>query len=330
MQEAYNIYGLSYALLETSSKQNRRLRGSSTGLGSTVTPHETPPYPTDIVGSSHGVPHPPTVIAVTSHGISPPPKDTSGLSHGIPPPPTVTAGSSHGIPLALPIPRARKHWWQLLSPYTDPTRPKRPMTMPATLEHTFNPTPLVDAGKLEAYKAYKKNRPPWGLHDVDIMEPVDMGWFHKFEENYMELFDSVLIPCNIGCQYWLVVSVDLIARMIHILDPFRQEIPISIRKRHVWPLRLFLPSMLHQSGFHDDRPSSREKFKRENKAFGVSLLSKITLPQQHTSGNCGVHTLRLIEYILANRIQHDWTEDDMPTIREKMTVEVFCNSQPQF
>ena len=45
------------------------------------------------------------------------------------------------------------------------------------------------------------------------------------------------------------------------------------------------------------------------------------------SGNCGAHTLRLAEYLLANKKEFDWKEEDMPTIREKMAVEVFCNSQ---
>ena len=45
------------------------------------------------------------------------------------------------------------------------------------------------------------------------------------------------------------------------------------------------------------------------------------------SGNCGAHTLRLAEYLLADQKRFDWTEDDMATIREKMAVEVCCNSQ---
>ncbi|KAK3198473.1 hypothetical protein Dsin_021888 [Dipteronia sinensis] len=45
-------------------------------------------------------------------------------------------------------------------------------------------------------------------------------------------------------------------------------------------------------------------------------------------GNCGAHTLRLMEYVLANRKTFNWSEEDMCTIREKMTVEIFCNSKP--
>ena len=35
----------------------------------------------------------------------------------------------------------------------------------------------------------------------------------------------------------------------------------------------------------------------------------------------------MIEYLTANRDTFDWSEDDMTTIREKMVVEVYCNSK---
>ena len=44
-------------------------------------------------------------------------------------------------------------------------------------------------------------------------------------------------------------------------------------------------------------------------------------------GNCGAHTLRMIEYLTANRDTFDWTEADMPIIRQKMAIEVYCNSR---
>ena len=48
------------------------------------------------------------------------------------------------------------------------------------------------------------------------------------------------------------------------------------------------------------------------------------------SGNCGAHTLRLAEYLVANMTEFNWTEEDIGTIWEKMAVEVFCNSMPNF
>ncbi|KAK3230969.1 hypothetical protein Dsin_002850 [Dipteronia sinensis] len=130
-------------------------------------------------------------------------------------------------------------------------------------------------------------------------------------------------------QHWLVASVDLTVGKIHLLYPFRQKIPVQIRKEEVAPLRWFLPSMLHQVGFHDARPRDDPKYDKRNKPFGVSMVSTTHVPQQTTGGNCGAHTLRLIEYILADRQPFDWSEEDMGTIQEKMVVEVFCNSRPQ-
>ncbi|KAK3188753.1 hypothetical protein Dsin_028314 [Dipteronia sinensis] len=69
--------------------------------------------------------------------------------------------------------------------------------------------------------------------------------------------DAVLIPSNIGGQHWLLASVDLTVEKIHLLDPFRQEVPLQIRKEQVAPLRWFLPSMLHQVGFNDARPEGK-------------------------------------------------------------------------
>jgi hypothetical protein len=36
----------------------------------------------------------------------------------------------------------------------------------------------------------------------------------------------------------------------------------------------------------------------------------------------------MIEYLLTNRDTFDWSDTNMATIREKMAVEVFCNSRP--
>ena len=70
--------------------------------------------------------------------------------------------------------------------------------------------------------------------------------------------------------------------------------------------------------------------------FQVDILSQLVLITFHSNGcsfylncrgNCGAHTLRMIEYLTANRDTFDWSEDDMTTIREKMAVEVYCNSK---
>ncbi|KAK3193086.1 hypothetical protein Dsin_024396 [Dipteronia sinensis] len=142
--------------------------------------------------------------------------------------------------------------------------------------------------------------------------------------------DAVLIPCNIGGQHWLMASVDLTVGKIHLLDLFRQEVPIQINKKQVAPLRWFLPSILHHVGFQDARPRGETMYEKRNRPFEVSMVSITYVPQQTRGGNCGAHTLRLIEYVLANRETFIWSEDDMGTIREKMNVELFCNSKPYY
>ncbi|KAK2652597.1 hypothetical protein Ddye_012453 [Dipteronia dyeriana] len=67
--------------------------------------------------------------------------------------------------------------------------------------------------------------------------------------------DMVLIPCNIGSQHWLLVTVDLTCKKMFIVDPWRQEVPAHIRKQQVAPLRYFVPSMLHQAEFYTARPA---------------------------------------------------------------------------
>ncbi|KAK2650256.1 hypothetical protein Ddye_017745 [Dipteronia dyeriana] len=140
--------------------------------------------------------------------------------------------------------------------------------------------------------------------------------------------DLVLIPSNVGGQHWLVVIIDLILGKVDIFDLWRQKVPHYIRKQQVRPLPWFLSSMLNDAGFHTARRGGRRSFPRENKPFSVSVVLTSTVPQQKKSGNCGPHTLRLIEYLLAGRSPFDWSEDDMGIIREKMAVEIFCNSRP--
>ncbi|KAI9177646.1 hypothetical protein LWI28_017719 [Acer negundo] len=53
--------------------------------------------------------------------------------------------------------RVRRPGWQLMSPYTDPCRPKKPRTRPASSVHAFKPYDLLDPDHVTAYQAYKRN-----------------------------------------------------------------------------------------------------------------------------------------------------------------------------
>ncbi|KAI9159879.1 hypothetical protein LWI28_002789 [Acer negundo] len=297
-----------------------------------------------------------------------------------------------------------------LTPYTDPSRSKRPRIRPQPA-HVWASHALIDPDHLAAYQAYKRNS-TGELYDVDLLEPVGVPWFHRFQTNIMELEDThmdaylhilwkrqryysivygprinildsqfyswllndwerlmgsgadkprrswsmfkhqwsaedltvvrglvpagtkpwnevdvVLIPCNLGHTHWALASVDLTTGSIYPMDPFRQEVPFCHRKTQLACLRYFLPSMLHAVDFHGRRQRGDMTYTLRNKPFPLNIVSRDRVPQQNRGGNCGAHTLRLIEYLAANRDTFDWSENEMGTIREKMTVEVFCNSK---
>ncbi|KAI9176257.1 hypothetical protein LWI28_000486 [Acer negundo] len=231
--------------------------------------------------------------------------------------------------------RVRRAGWQQRTPYTDPCRPKRPRIRPQPA-HVWAPHALIDPDHLAAYQAYKRNS-TGELRDVDLLEPVGVPWFHRFQTNTMELEDThmdaylhilrkrqryysivygpriniqdsqfyVLIPCNLGRTHWALASVDLTTGSIYLMDPFRQEVPFRHRKMQLACLRYFLPSMLHALDFHGRRRRGDMTYTLQNKPFPLNIVSRDRVPQQDRGGNCGAHTLRLIEYLAANRDTFD-------------------------
>ncbi|KAK2637424.1 hypothetical protein Ddye_032216 [Dipteronia dyeriana] len=69
--------------------------------------------------------------------------------------------------------------------------------------------------------------------DVDVLALVKANWFRRKESNFMDFEDTVLIPCNVGLQHWLLVTVDLTLEKMDILDPWRQDVPLHIRKQQL-------------------------------------------------------------------------------------------------
>ncbi|KAI9198457.1 hypothetical protein LWI28_016187 [Acer negundo] len=216
--------------------------------------------------------------------------------------------------------RVRRPDWQQRTPYTDPSRLKRPRIMPQP-PHVWAPHELIYPNHLAAYQAYKRNS-TGELRDVDLLEPVGVFWFHRFQTNIMKLEDTVLIPCNLGRTHWALASVDLTIGSIYLMDPFRQEVPFRHRKTQLACLRYFLQSMLHAVDFHGRKRRGDITYTLQNKPFPLNIVSRDRVPQQDRGGNCGAHTLRLIEYLVANRDTFDWLENEMGTIREKMVVEM--------
>ncbi|KAK3229279.1 hypothetical protein Dsin_001160 [Dipteronia sinensis] len=258
---------------------------------------------------------------------------------------TLASTSMEEIPVRL-----RKRGWQLTTPYTDPCKTKRARSA----AHKFKPNEQVAAEMLAEYVTFKED--PTERCDVDVKVIVDVPWFVQFESNNTVLEDThleaylkivrkrqrmfpevyqqnvniidpylyLLIPMYVGGGHWLMASVELTLRSIRLYDPWQQEVQYEIRNQQVACLRYSLPLMLNQIGFYKKRRGKNTTMSPE--PFHVVVVSKHNIPQQKTSGNCGAHTLALIEHIVAKRKKFNWTDDQMPQMRQKMAVEVFSNS----
>ncbi|KAK0598558.1 hypothetical protein LWI29_035844 [Acer saccharum] len=139
--------------------------------------------------------------------------------------------------------------------------------------------------------------------------------------------DLVLIPCNVGGMHWVMASIDLQWGHILVFDSFRREVPFRHRNAQFACLRYLLPSQLYTVHFHRNRQPGDKSYRKKDGPFRMLFVSADRVPQQELGGNCGAHTLRMIEYLTANRDTFDWTEADMPIIRQKMAIEVYCNSR---
>ncbi|KAK2646606.1 hypothetical protein Ddye_021801 [Dipteronia dyeriana] len=136
---------------------------------------------------------------------SPPPPSTYVASERSPSPPSTSVASERSLlPPSTSVPSEQsllpvntskclgKHEWQLVSPYTDPCRPKRLRTRPESVEHIFDPHELVDTDHLMAYKVFKRNI-DGEQRDVDVLAPVTAGWFVRMQSNFMDLVDTPLM-----------------------------------------------------------------------------------------------------------------------------------------
>ncbi|KAK1577086.1 hypothetical protein Q3G72_018882 [Acer saccharum] len=180
----------------------------------------------------------------------------------------------------------------------------------------------MGSGSKKPCRGWSSQKQKWSEEDLTVVDgllPLGNRPWHNV--------DSVLIPCNLGRTHWALASIDLTAGNIYLFDPYKQEVPICHKKMQLACLRYFLPPMLHAVHFHDRRRRGNMTYAMTTRAFTFYYVSADRVPQQEIGGNCGAHTLRLIEYLGVNKDTFDWSENDMTTIREKMAVEVFCNSK---
>ncbi|KAK3195460.1 hypothetical protein Dsin_026770 [Dipteronia sinensis] len=294
----------------------------------------TPDLTRRSIGSTHAV-HP-TPLSSTRSRHSSPPSDTAGPSRHSPSHRTPRRDPRGQSPSSQHPPvvysqhrqqRIRKRGWQLMSPYTDPCRPKRPKTLPMSSSHTFRPNDLVDADQLAAYKAYKRNM-TGGILVIYFQSMLEFQWRRIMPR------DAVgKAPKN-----WYVLKYRWSPED---LMTVRGLLPVGNRPWHevdAWPALARGQRRPYCGEDPPARPVQTESppTDQERAVRSIAVVSTLDVASdgvsrcqiQRARGNCGAHTLRLMEYVLANRKTFDWSEEDMCTIREKMAVEIFYNSKP--
>ncbi|KAK2645824.1 hypothetical protein Ddye_021019 [Dipteronia dyeriana] len=201
----------------------------------------------------------------------------------------------------------------------------RQRTRPESVEHIFDPHGLVDANQLAAYKAFKRNI-NGELHDVDVLAQVDAGWFMRMQSNFMDLEDTWerILPRDshgaVTTARWNVLQSRWLEED---LQTVRGATMSGNRPWHEVDLVLIICNV---GGQHwvvvtvDLILGKIEIFDPWRQEIPHYIRKQQIRPLR---GNCGPHTLRLIEYLLAGRSPFDWSEDDMEIIWEKMVVEIF-------
>ncbi|KAK2638104.1 hypothetical protein Ddye_025899 [Dipteronia dyeriana] len=217
---------------------------------------------------------------------SPPPPP---LEQQAPPPPS----SSQHTP-AGGVQQQRcvlKPEWQLLSPYTDPYRPKKARVILEGPENVFNPQGLVDGDKLKAYRAFKKNV-NGELRDVDLLTPVDATWFHRLKTNFIDVDNESFLEH----QYRNMMPRDSRGQ-------------ITLRR---WNLLRSLWKDDDLTTMLGGAPNGCRPWHEVDMSTPGDRRSQLI--SGSSRGNCGPHTLRLIEYLLENIKDFDWSEDDIGII----------------
>ncbi|KAK4838632.1 hypothetical protein QYF36_015209 [Acer negundo] len=220
-----------------------------------------------------------------------------------------------------------------------------PLRWSLILDPVVRPRPhdLLDSDHFAAYQAYKRNT-TGELRDVDIHLPVGVTWFQRFQTNFMELKDTYIDAYLLILWKRQRAYPNVYAQRVNVLDSqfyvnfytswldiqwgqmFDSGVATPPKEwsllKHEWH-----DNDLKTTGFHSNRMKDDVTYKLSKKAFRMSIIDEShRVPQPNQGGNCGAYSLRLVDYLLANKKEFDWKEEDMGTIWEKIDVEVFCNS----
>ncbi|KAK4848263.1 hypothetical protein QYF36_011039 [Acer negundo] len=261
--------------------------------------------------------------------------------------------------LTIRVPRDRKRSAVTVSPFIDPTvkKPRKPKlpeigsdskvddeivrSMQAWISDNKNT--CMNTGLLEAKPAWferlispdgwlegdTKIEGRWGIatkgkkqfkHETyqwdNTMKDYIIGHEPLHASKHWQTVNTILFPANVNKNHWVAVEVDLNERVIKVYDSMPDAYSVDQILKWATCLRKMLPSLLVH-GMPDiyTDPSS---FTVERPEKGV--------PRQGNQSDCGVFTLKFLEYRWARK-QFNFDEKDGEPFRVKIATEIFQNSK---
>ncbi|XP_044477803.1 uncharacterized protein LOC123223380 [Mangifera indica] len=130
--------------------------------------------------------------------------------------------------------------------------------------------------------------------------------------------DKVYIPINYDCQHWACGEIDLKAWTFTVYDSSTSFISSTDKFINMMARYQHLPAIINATRYWEVRG--------DNPNLEPFTLMRCTdVPQQgKASGDCGVFTLLMIEYLATGR-KFDYTSSDSITLRRMIAAKIFAH-----
>ncbi|KAL2474657.1 Ulp1 protease family protein [Abeliophyllum distichum] len=215
------------------------------------------------------------------------------------------------------IPKGRGHRTKrkarpLCSPFTDPTKRRKLSDL-----DVYDPYREVDPSKVDDLNKWMEaastsDLVPLHHCDVEAKSLLDLlnkdGWLIGEDCRYL------YAPCCAIGSHWFAVKIDLEDRTIFIFDSLKSHVCKAELEALMKPLQVVIPMLMKLHVKCDDSYST-EKFK---------FVKMKEVPQQHNGSDCGIFTIKYIEFLQANMDVCAIQPEYIPMWRKNLAAELLA------
>ncbi|KAK2639256.1 hypothetical protein Ddye_027051 [Dipteronia dyeriana] len=151
--------------------------------------------------------------------------------------------------------------------------------------------------------------------NVGLLE-AKPAWFELLLSPNGWLERDILFPANVNGNHWVAVEVNLKELALKVYDSYPDANSVDEILRWATCLRKMLSSLLVHT--IPDTYNDPTSFAVERPEEGI--------PHQGNESDCGIFTLKFLEYIWARK-QFDIEAEDGTPLRVKIVTEIFQNSK---